>query len=527
MTGSISALRATGPNAGFMDFGQGSFQGRPIAVPVLGQRPIKGFHKTILTMILSVTSMYMYIHTYMPNSLPKPSLPQPASFTPMALNCSVKDLLRLFCRFGPDSRTFWKSRPSKRPYTRIFCPLVTLWSMVLQRLLADHTLDNVQAHVTSGQCDGLIRGRKLSRLVKSQNTASLSDARQRLPLEFIRCVFLRMKALLGLASTWKGFHLCVLDGAYIRLRPFQQISQFYKPHHTQNGKSYWRQMPVVVSFCLYTGLALQSQEGPFSEVVLGSQLILGALPNSLFIADRGFGVFRLFQVARQTNIQLVTRMTRPRAGRVVKNIHAGMDCIVLWAPSRRDQIDESCSKEPIQVRFICAVVKRDGFRPITLYLMTTLLDQALYSVEDLLELYGYRWHVELNLRYLKAQMDLSDLTCKSPEMAQKEWYAGLIAYNLVRSTMALAAQKVRIQPLQLSFSSSARRIIDALIEGAGTQKLDWDRLLNRVSQCRIPNRKKPRPNEPRLVRMVPKKFGALRGSRQAARQKLQKTNLNS
>ena len=461
----------------------------------------------------------------MPNKLPKPSPLQPLAFTPLALSFDLKSLLGLFSRLRPDALTFWTSQSLKVPYQRIFCPLVTLWCMVLQRLLADHTLDNVQTQLTLGNCDALLPRKRLSRLIKSEQTASLSDARDRLPLTFIRWFFSNLNCLKGIASTWKGFHVCLLDGASIRLRPHEEIAKVYKPHRTQHGNSYWLQMPVVVSFCLYTGLVLQSQEGSFSEMVLASRLILEALPNSLFVADRNFGLFRIFQVARHANVQLVARMTLPRARRVAgKKIKPGLDCIVNWSASRRDKLEKNCSKKPITVRFICAVVKRDGHRPITLYLMTTLLDQELYKVADLVALYGYRWHVELNLRYLKTQMELSELTCKSAEMAQKEWYAGLIAYNMVRSTMALAAQKTKIQPLDLSFTSSSRRIIAALVQSAGSKEFNLDRLLKRVSCCRLPKRKKARPHEPRLIRVAPKKFGTLRGSRQAVRQKLQNAN---
>ena len=52
-----------------------------------------------------------------------------------------------------------------------------------------------------------------------------------------------------------------------------------------------------------------------------------------------------------------------------------------------------------------------------------------------MDLYGLRWHIELNLRYLKTQMRLTQLECKSAAMAEKEWVAGLLAYNLIRAAM--------------------------------------------------------------------------------------------
>ena len=47
------------------------------------------------------------------------------------------------------------------------------------------------------------------------------------------------------------------------------------------------------------------------------------------------------------------------------------------------------------------------------------------------------------------QMDV--LRCKTPEMVEKEVWAHLLAYNLVRATMARAAEAHEAEPRRLSF----------------------------------------------------------------------------
>ncbi len=57
-----------------------------------------------------------------------------------------------------------------------------------------------------------------------------------------------------------------------------------------------------------------------------------------------------------------------------------------------------------------------------LYLFTTLVDPKI-TARELAEFYGLRWQVELNLRYVKTQLHLGFLECKSAEMARKlEFY---------------------------------------------------------------------------------------------------------
>src|SRR5208337_2910720 len=150
--------------------------------------------------------------------------------------------------------------------------------------------------------------------------------------------------------------------------------------------------------------------------------------------DRNFGVFRIVQVARHVGASVLLRLTERRARKLAgQSLRAGRVYPVAWSPSRADQQQPGCSSQPVPGRLIVVRVHRKGFRTEVLYLFTNLLDGQQYPVEELVELYGARWHVELNLRYLKTQMELDQLSCKSADMAHKEWYAGLLAYNLIRA----------------------------------------------------------------------------------------------
>ena len=166
-----------------------------------------------------------------------------------------------------------------------------------------------------------------------------------------------------------------------------------------------------------------------------------------------------------------------------------------------------------------AQYKRPGFRPQWIYLFTTLTETSTHSTQKLLDLYATRWNVELNLRYLKAQMNLHQLDCKTPEMAQKEWMAGLMAYNLVRTLMLSAALRNQLQPRQLSFCATRRALVRWLWTADTWDRLDstWEALLTLVGQFKQPTRRKPCPSEPRAKRHKRETFPPLRGSRSIAR----------
>jgi hypothetical protein len=218
-------------------------------------------------------------------------------------------------------------------------------------------------------------------------------------------------------------------------------------------------------------------------------------------------------------------MTERRARKLLGRPLRPGDHPVGWQPTRQDQLQPTCSPEPVQGRLLVVKLQRKGFRSQWLYLFTTLPNSPDYALQELVRLYGLRWHIELNLRYLKAQMDLVQLEVKSAQMARKEWLAGLLAYNLIRAAQLCAALQKGIAPLGLSFSSVRRRLEDWLRQLGRTPRLalaQWAQLLQQIGQCRLPRRHKPRPNEPRAQRHLRLPYLPLYGSRANARRHLTK-----
>jgi len=405
--------------------------------------------------------------------------------------------------------------------------------MILQRLLADHTLENTLQSLRAGNADRLRRAHKpFSKKVRSRKTTSFSNARQRLPLSFLQSVFLQLPTLWGKKTKgrdWKGWKPILLDGTTVRLSPLGNMGKVFAPHSNKKGSGYWCLMRVVVGFCLRSGLAVACAVGSQtqSEQALACALILKTHAQSLILGDRNFGIFRILQTVRHAKAAAVVRLTRVRAQRLAgkRPLLPGLDLKLHWQHSRHDQLQANCSTRPVAGRLIVCRIKNPGQKPFDLYLFTTLLDEPLYPARELVALYGFRWQVELNLRYLKTQMDLGYLNCKSAPMAQKEWYAGLIAYNLIRSMMFLAAAQHTLDPLCLSFSSSARHICQTVLSWGQGKKIDADAVLANLAATILPKRKKPRPSEPRLVRFLARPFGHLIGKRSDARQKILKSHL--
>jgi hypothetical protein len=467
--------------------------------------------------------MHTTIYAYCQKKRAAPKASSPTAPTAAALRAAFRRLL--------PSRQVWNLAALKRQslYDRLFTPIVTLWYLLFQRLGGDPTLEKVLSDAHAGGADLLRPG--LSRELRSTATTSYSDARQRLPLAWL-FESLRLQAgnLLALhpPALWHGWVVCLLDGSTVRLRPLGDIPTRFARHHNQTkAPPYWCLMRVVVGFCARTGAALDGACSSLrrSEQMLACRLILRQAAGAcLHVGDRNFGIFRVAQSARAVGSHVLLRLTQCRARRLLgRSLRVG-SYRFLWSPTRQDQLQPGCPKTPIEGRLLVVQVHRPGYRSQTLYLFTTLTDQVQYPASQLVALYGLRWHVELNLRYLKTQMGLVQLECKSAQMAQKEWLAGLMAYNLIRAAMLCAALPKSLSPLALSFSLSRRHLQGWLaLWGSGeASRKSWPKLLALIGRARLPRRRKVRPAEPRAQRHLRQPYDPLIGSRQKARQQLKR-----
>jgi hypothetical protein len=73
---------------------------------------------------------------------------------------------------------------------------------------------------------------------------------------------------------------------------------------------------------------------------------------------------------------------------------------------------------------------------------------------QLLKLYGYRWHIETDLRSLKREVRLHMLEARSADMVEKELLLGVAAYNLTRAAMNEAGAALGLDPRRFSFSQA-------------------------------------------------------------------------
>ena len=178
--------------------------------------------------------------------------------------------------------------------------------------------------------------------------------------------------------------------------------------------------------------------------------------------------------------------------------------------------------ETIRMREIIRRINKPGYRVKELVIATTLLDAQEYQADEMVELYSKRWQVELDIRSLKVTLGMSDLRCKTPFMVEREIWAHLLAYNLIRKVGAQVAQQMKAAPRSVSFTATKQAILGGWQAATSLQGADYVRvakvMLKMLRKQKVGHR--PGRCEPRAVKVRPKPQKWLTEPRQEARAKL-------
>jgi len=280
---------------------------------------------------------------------------------------------------------------------------------------------------------------------------------------------------------------------------------------------------MVGVFSLSTGalfdLAINRYAGKGTgEHSLLRQLMYAFEEDDIVLGDAYYGSFFLFATLIAKGVDGVF----PKMSGHKIDFRSGKrlgkkDHLVQWVkPKKPEWMDSETYKnfpDTITVREVSITSERSGFRSKTRIIVTTLTNAVEVTKNDLGELYGYRWFVELDLRSVKSVMHMDVLRCKTPEMVRKEIWAHILAYNLVRKVMVQAAIIHKCIPREMSFKFAlqmigAFRAVRVLSEHNGTV---YDCFLRRLVYKKT--RKQLGRSDPRVIKRRPKAFPLMQKAR--------------
>jgi hypothetical protein len=395
----------------------------------------------------------------------------------------------------------------------IYTVRVVLWMMIVQRLQPNGTLASVVAQLVAGHFNALLSQCKRVREKKiGLGTGAYCRARQNWPkllvINTVDELIGQLRQRLLETKPQLSYRAYLLDGSSLQLEHEAELERAFPAGKNQHGQSHWPVIRIVVLNDLETGLAERPYWGPLngaeavSEQDLAKRAIAAVPPGSVIVGDRNFGIFATAYAIQTQGLYAVVRLTASRAKSVMGGpISRQGDYVVTWRASRWDgkKKTKKNSSPPswpagasIAGRLIAWRVGR-GKKKQWIYLFTTTSLPA----EEVVALYARRWNIETDLRSIKTTVRLEHICAHSVEMMEKELLVAIMAYNLVRAVMFLAAQRAGIHPRRLSFTYACNIVFasSADILQAHTpeqQQRMLDRMIDLVARCRLPNRTKRR-----------------------------------
>jgi hypothetical protein len=347
----------------------------------------------------------------------------------------------------------------------VYTPAVTVWVFLSQCLSPDHSCRDAVARLIAWLVGS-------GRPPCSAETGAYCTARDRLPEAACHRLVCRTgKEIEDQAPgewLWKGRRVRVVDGAAITMADTAENQAEYPQIESQRPGCGFPLARIVVIFSLAVGTVLEAAIGQYRGKLTGENSMFRALHDALskgdvVLADRYFSGWFDLALLVMRGVDVVVRKHQGRPTDFRTGVRLGHDDhLVFWSkparPTWMTREDYAALPEVLMLRELRVRVRQRGFRTKTLLVITTLLSPWGYAAEEIAELYRRRWQAELHLWSIKIALQMDHLRCKTPHRVRNEFWMHLLAYNLVRRAMALAALQHDRRPWQISFKGALQTL---------------------------------------------------------------------
>src|SRR4051812_218285 len=406
---------------------------------------------------------------------------------------------------------------------RVYDPVTTTWGFLSQILSDDHSCRDAVARI--------IAHRAASGLEAcSPNTASYCNARGRLPTGVLRTLARGTAAELQAAAAadwkWNGRSVFIADGSYLSMPDTPENRATYPQPVVQQPVIGFPLARVAVLLSLATGACHDLAIAPYAGKGTGETTLLRRMydslcPGDVLLADALFDNYFLACELRWLGVDLVARVQAERVGSRTVESRPDGDVILWRRPNKpRGMTGEQYRRYPesLLMRQVDVDARDKNNRAERFQVVTTILDASIDGGQ-IGDLYERRWDGEIDIRSIKSVMQMEFLRCKTPEMVHKEIWAHLLAYNLLRTAMAVAAGENGIEPRQVSFKGAKQAVTAFAPKLEAARPKDRpaliDAMLAVIAYHRVGNR--PGRWEPRATKQRPRHAARLNQTRDEAK----------
>ncbi len=405
---------------------------------------------------------------------------------------------------------------------RVYTPIKTVFVFIKQVLNPDKSCKKAVARIIVEQLNA---GEK----PVSSNTGPYCKARQRLPEGTVHELVKEIGTapLNNAPSKWKPFgrNLKVFDGSTGKMADTKANQKAFPQHKNQKKGAGFPIVRFVVVMSLTVGTVIDYAIGAYKGKGTGESSLLRNIltcieKDDIALGDRYFPNFFLMADLNKIGADGIFRGQGQRHYDFRSGVRLGKnDHIVFWEkpykPTWMAQKEYDSYPDKIQVR---------EFKVAGNVYVTTFLNARKYHKKELASIYERRWDVEINLKSIKATMNMDMLSCKTPDMVKKEIGIHFLAYNFIRIMIAEACIRHDAVPWKVSFKGTVQLLAAFMpyFLGSSTRrnKILYAKMLALIVKNKIGNR--PGRIEPRVIKQRHKPFPTLKRQRSVEKEMLMK-----
>jgi hypothetical protein len=315
----------------------------------------------------------------------------------------------------------------------------------------------------------------LGKEIPDEDTGNYCRARTKLSMnalhELVTLVAKNTEVIAPEKWLWKNKHHAKLVDGFTATMPDTPKNQARFPQHEKSHPGCgFPIMRVCVVLSLATAMVMDAAFDSYTGKETGESALLRKMfsafnPGDIAVFDRYCCSYMMLALFQQKGVHVCTRINvhRPIDFRRGKRLGKD-DCLVTWQrPVRPKWMSEevyATIPATMTLRMMRYSLVCRGRRSKSITVITTLTDADEYSAEDIAELYGHRWNVELDIRHIKQTLNIDHFRCKSPAMVEREFWTTLLGYNLVRKVICEAAHFSGVLPRRLSFTRTCAHLLE-------------------------------------------------------------------
>jgi hypothetical protein len=315
---------------------------------------------------------------------------------------------------------------------RLFPPTETLAMFVTQAMSADRS------------CQHIVNQAAVQRVVTglpscSSHTGGYCKARQCLPAAMVsdltRFVGRQIDHQVPNKWRWCKRRVRLVDSATVTMPDTPSNQSAYPQQGNQKPGLGFPICRVVGITCLPSCALLNTAVGRFNGKGGDEQTLLRSMEQTLekgdiLLGDAFFPTFIFIASMQRQGVDIVMEQlgARKRSSDFRRGTRLSQrdHLVVIAKPKKRPYW---MSEQRYQKALESITVRE--FKAGGKIMVTTMICAKTASKESLKSLYKQRWSVELDIRHIKETIGMNVLSCKTPEMAIKEIWVHLLAYNLL------------------------------------------------------------------------------------------------